>query len=326
MWQDPRNQTMRTLLTPFLLLAATACNSGTNPAPIAPPALAQSDIAINVDNALASAQAGVRGSFDLTRLSYIGAQFLQTPMPEPTSGEPGEPTGPSVLATLLSTDVDGPQGGVATFSWDDLDESGTYNTDDVFTILFANYGAEGMVLNGVMTIDNVQLQGLLPGDGTYILEADLNFLGLSVMLGARELRFTTTLPFRMENRIIVEIFDLLLLQPEVVDSFEVQEGTHLVRYETDEIVRFQFDGAVHSAELEGIVRFETPTYLIGSPFLSDPTAGTLIVNGANRSRIEIEPNCIVPGVCFSLDVRVDADGDEEYEEMLSSSWTGLLPQ
>ena len=314
---------MRTLLTSLLLLATAGCNSGTTPAPVAPPALATSDIAINVDNALASAQAGVRGSFDLMRLSYIGAQFLQTPMPEPTAGEP---TNPSVLATLLSTEVNGPEGGVATFSWDDLDESGTYNSGDVFTTSFDNYGAKGMVLNGVMTIDNVQLQGLLPGDGTYILAADLNFVGLSVMLGARELTFSTTLPFRMENRIIVEIYELLLLKPEVVDSFEVQEGTSLVRYETSETVRFQFHGAVHSAELEGIVRFETPTYLVGSPFLSDPTAGTLIVNGANRSRIEIEPNCIVPGVCFSLDVRVDADGDEEYEEMLSSSWTGLLPQ
>jgi hypothetical protein len=159
-----------------------------------------------------------------------------------------------------------------------------------------------------------------------VLDADLNFIGLTVIVGATEQVFSTTLPFHVENRLIVEIFDLFLFNAELVDALEVQPNTRLIRYETDEFVRFQFEGAVHSIELEGTVRFATPTFLVGSPFLSDPTEGTLIVSGANGSRLEIEPNCIVPGVCFSLDIRVDEDGDEEYEQILSSSWTGLLPQ
>lgn len=317
---------MRTILIIIASLLATSCSGSNSSAAVTPTVFISADVVITPDNALAAARAGVRGSFDLMRLSYIGAHFLQTSMPDPAGSEPGDPALPSATAARRSTNVDGPQGGLATFSWDDLDAEGTYTSGDLFTISFDNYGDEGMLLNGVMTIDNVELQGLLPGDGTYVLDADLNFIGLTVMVGATEQVFSTTLPFHVENRLIVEIFDLFLFNAELVDALEVQPNTRLIRYETDEFVRFQFEGAVHSIELEGTVRFATPTFLVGSPFLSDPTEGTLIVSGANGSRIEIEPNCIVPGVCFSLDIRVDEDGDEEYEQMLSSSWTGLLPQ
>ena len=317
---------MRILMTTSFALIAVGCNSGrSNSAPAiaaAPPAVAQPEITINADNALTVAQAGVRGSLDLMRLGYIGAHFLQTPMPEPAGAEPSQPSG---LATLQSTTVDGPEGGIATFTWDDIDEDGAYTSGDVFTVSFDEYGDEGMLLNGVMTIDNVDLQGLLPGDGTYLLAADLNFVGLSVTLGSTELTISTTLPFHVENRILIEIFELTLPENKLIGSFEVLRDTRLLRYETSETLRFQFDGAVRSSDLGGTVRFSTPTFLVGSPFLSDPTAGTLVMSGFKGTSVEIEPNCIVPGVCFSLDVRVDEDGDGEYDVSLSSSWAGLLP-
>lgn len=326
---------MRTILITILILLATSCSgSGSSgSAAVAPPAFVSADVVITPDNALAAAQAGIRGCFDLIRLSYIGAHFLQTSIMAPAGSIPGEPVEPPILGGRRSLNVDGPQGGSATFSWDDLDAEGTYTSGDLFTISFDNYGDEGMVLQGVMTIDNVDLQGLLPGDGTYLLDADLNFIGLIVRHGASEQVFTTTLPFHMENRLIVEIFDLFLFEAEVVDAHEVQANTRLIRYETDEKIRFQFEGAVHSIELEGTVRFATPTFMVGSTFqvdpsllTLDPTEGTLIVSGANRSSIEIEPTCLIPGLFCSLDIRVDEDGDEEYEQTLSSSWAGLLPQ
>jgi hypothetical protein len=86
------------------------------------------------------------------------------------------------------------------------------------------------------------------------------------------------------------------------------------------------DGAVNSAELGGTVRFSTPTGLRGSPFSREPTEGTLLVSGANGSALEIEPVCLFPGVCISLDLHLDEDGDEEFETTLTSSWQSLLPQ
>lgn len=332
MWQDPPI-IMRTYSLLTLSLLLVSCNSGGNTtATFTPPALATADLAITADNAIDVAQAGVRGSLDLVRLSYIGAQFLQTTFPEP----PGEPIAPVALGTVtlgtvtlgtvLSTEVFGPENGVATFTWDDVDEDETYSSGDVFTMNFDDYGDQGMTLNGTMTIDNIALQGLLPGDGTYIVDANLNLLGLTINIGTLEQTFDTTLPFHMENRIIVELFDLTLLEPQVLGQFEVREGTRLSRMTTDETLRYVLDGAVHSVALEGLVRFSTPLGLSGSPFLNDPIEGYLLIRGAAGSSLELEPFCAFPGVCVSLDVRVDEDGDAEYENTQSTSWQALLPQ
>lgn len=316
-----------------VLLFGCSQSSDSETSQIAPPVLAEPDIAIVSDNAVKIAQAGTRGGFDLLRLSYIGARFMQTtfpPPPEPTEPDPTnpEPTEPEPVepGPVQSIAVFGPDEGVATFSWEDVNEDGKYSSEDVFLVNFNQYGDQGMVLNGIMSIDDVQLQGLLPGDGTYILKATLNLLGLSVRIGSLTQTFNTKLPFFMENRIIVEIYELLLEEPLVLGALEVQAGTLLSRLTTDQAVRYLMDGAVNSAELGGTVRFSTPTGLRGSPFLSDPTEGTLLINGANGSALEIEPVCLFPGVCISLDLHLDEDGDEEFETTLTSSWQSLLPQ
>jgi len=317
---------MRTYPLLTLSLFLVGCNSGGNTtATFTPPALATADLAITADNAIDVAQAGVRGSLDLVRLSYIGAKFLQTTFPEPP-GEPGEPIAPVTLGTVLSTEVFGPENGVATFTWDDVNEDEVYSSGDVFTMNFDDYGDQGMTLNGIMTIDNITLQGLLPGDGTYIVDANLNLLGLTITIGTLEHTFDTTLPFHLENRIVVELFDLILLEPQVIGQFEIREGTRLSRMTTDETLRYVLDGAVHSAALEGLVRFSTPLGLRGSPFLNDPIEGYMVIRGAGGSSLELEPFCLFPGVCLSLDVRVDEDGDAEFENTQSTSWQALLPQ
>ena len=324
---SPNRSTYRRSATRFTLLLCS-CNQGnsTGSSQLTPPALAQPDIAIDGDNAILVAQAGVRGGMDLMRLSYIGAHFLQTSFPQPGEPDPTAPQPPIVTGTVKSIEVYGPEEGVATFTWDDVNEDEKYSSGDLFTINFQDYGAQGLLLNGIMTIDNVQLLGLLPGDGTYVVDATLNLLGLTLRIGALTQTFNTELPFHMENRIIVEIFDLILFDSQVIGALEIQPGTRLMRFTTDNDVRYSLDGVVHSAQLEGELRFTTPTGLRGSPFLNEPTEGTMLIRGRNGSALEIEPFCFLPGICISLDVRVDEDGDKEFETQLSSSWQSLLPQ
>lgn len=318
------------LLTVSLLFVASCSNGSNEPAVVAPPAIVDADVVITVDNAMTAAQAGVRGSFDFLRLGYIGASFLQTNTPEPpaTGGEPGNggATGSAVIGAVLSTEVPGPDGGSAVFAWEDLDDSGSYSSGDIFTIDFEEYESDGLRLNGVMVIDDLRLQGILPGDNAFIVDATLNLIGLSVTLGAQESSLTLELPFRLENRLLVELFELQLFEPHYFGSFEVREGTRMIRHETDETVRYSVAGAVFSPELDGLVQFYTPKSLIGNPFTSDPTEGKLIIRGAGASMIEVEPSCLAPGFCFSLDLRVDEDGDEEFEDTIVSSWGALLPQ
>jgi hypothetical protein len=82
---------------------------------------------------------------------------------------------------------------------------------------------------------------------------------------------------------------------------------------------------VHSAELEGLLGFSTPLGLRGSPLLNGPTEALMQIRGSGGRTMEIEPFCRFPGVCLSLDLRIDTDGDEDFEESLSSNWQALLP-
>lgn len=317
---------MRTsYLTGFLAVIAGCSNGSKSPAAL-PESTIAADVTITESNAIETARAGVRGSFDFTRLAYIGAGFVQTTMPTPTTG-PGNPPTNTSNNNIQTVSVAGPAGGSASLSWEDVDEDNAYSSGDIFTINYSDYGDEGMVLNGLMTIDDFNLQGLLPGDGTYILDATLNLIGLDVQLGAATSSFNIELPFRLENRILVEIFDLYLFEDHFFGAFQVLENSRLMRYETDDFVRYSFNGSVFSPELPGIVEFSTPGFFQGSIFLSDPTEGVLLVSGIGGTFVELEPSCIVPGVCFSLDLRVEEDGDDEnFEGILTSNWQELLPQ
>ena len=104
-----------------------------------------------------------------------------------------------------------------------------------------------------------------------------------------------------------------------------QRGTRLQRFTTDETLRYSPEGAVHSAELEGLLRFSTPLGLRGSPLLNGPTEALMQIRGSGGRTMTIEPSCLFPGVCRSLDLRIDADGDEDFEESLSSNWQASLP-
>jgi hypothetical protein len=220
----------------------------------------------------------------------------------------------------LSTTIPGPEGGEAVFSWEDRDLGGFYNTGDVVSISLDSYGADGLVLDGGMVIDNIVSFGELPNPiGTWIANADLYLLSLSVQIGAQTTVLNLTLPFRLERRVIVQLFDCVLPENVTMGPIELQQGNRMSRYDSDEEVSYIFDGEVFSETLDGVLHYETDGVLGGFPFFPDPILGVMRVDGAVPSVMEIEFGF------FVLEIRVDEDGDEEFETTIMSNMAELLP-
>ncbi|MFK7739123.1 MAG: hypothetical protein AB8H80_02280 [Planctomycetota bacterium] len=334
-WQYLGTQAMRTLhpivvfLIPFLGVGGCRQDAGgggnAGDAGRTPSAVVEPDVAITLGNAFEATRAGVRGAFDLMRLVYIGASFMVKPQPEPPT-DPGAGGGGASPA-VLSSEFVGPQGGAATFSWDDVDGGGAYTSSDVFTIRFDDYGDSDMMLNGIMEVVG-DVQGLMPGTGAWIFEGSVRTLGLEVTLGAQEIPLEFELPFYFESRLIVQLFELELTEDFTFGEFEIQAGATYLRYATEDEVRYSSNGAVFSPVLDGIVRFSMPQFITGVSLFPNPFIGAFFIEGAGDSVIEAEPVCLIPLpiFCTSLDLRVDEDGDETIEGTVSATWAELLPQ
>jgi hypothetical protein len=300
-------------VAPLVLLVcfAAGCDSSDSPPP--PPAPLTPTVPIDAGNALDVAQAAVRAAFDIQRVAFIGATFLLTDPPEP-------PATPATSPLTLSTTIPGPEGGEAVFSWEDRDLGGFYNTGDVITLSLDAYGADGLVLDGGMVIDNIVSFGELPNPiGTWIANADLYLLSLSVQVGAATQVLNLTLPFRLERRVIVQLFDCVLPENITWGPIELQKGNRMSRYDSEEEVSYIFDGDVFSTPLDGVLHFETDGVLGGFPFFPDPILGVMRVDGLAPSVMEVEFGF------FVLEIRVDEDGDDEFETSIMSSMMELLP-
>lgn len=306
---------MRIAFASLCVLFAAGCDSGSSTTPqVEIPAT----VKITAENALDAAQACVRAAFDIQRVAYVGIGFLLTPTPEPPE-LPASPN-PAVLPAQLSVTVSGPFGGSALFTWSDEDGNERYSTGDGFTITFDAYGDQGVILDGAMVLRNPMLEGLVPSEGTWVATADLEMIGLAVTVGVETWTLNTTLPVRLENRQIVQLFELVLPADLQFGPSELKQGNRMERYESAETVTLIFDGAAYVPALDGVLKFETSGVLTGFPFFPNPTDGLMVVRGSEGSLLEIQP------LFFQLEIRVDENGDEEFEATLSSSWQELLPQ
>jgi len=309
-------------LSLLVLLAAASCDSGSDNVVVAPPVTFQPDVPVVEENALDFAKVGMRSVFDLPTLAYIGAGFLRRPVPS-------DPNAPASPVTLSET-VDGPDGGTATYSWEDVRVDGIYSTDDVITINFEDYADGDMTLNGIMIIDDLRTQGTLTTIGsTWLADATLRLLNLELQLGAGTFIMNTELPFRLESRQVVEIFDLFLFEDLFVGEFEMKQGSRWLRYQSEDELSYEVDGFAYSPELDGIARFRTDSVVFVNTFSGNPTAGFVIVEGTPGTFVEVESTSIcslpIPLPC-TFDVRVEEDGEEGFEATLQISETELLPQ
>ena len=317
----------RTAAVCLLALLVPACDSGGDAAPPAPPATFAPDVAVTATNAVDFATVGMRSTFDLPNLVYIGAHFLRLPVPQ----DPNAPGGASPVG--LSAEVSGPNGGVAVYTWDDFDGDGAYSTGDVITIDFNAYGDGDFTVDGVMVLEDLSTAGAVTqGGGSFIVDATLRFLNVDYQLGAGTFTMNADVPFRIENREELEIFELDLFEDLFVGINELKENSSWRRYETGDELSYDSFGYSYSPQLDGVVRFQTNSVVYLNTFTQNPVDGFVAVRGTGGTFVEVQSQggigCTFPGFPLpcQFDVRVEEDGQEGFESVQVVPASSFLPQ
>lgn len=320
----------RTVASCLLFALACSCGSGGSssavPAPAAPSAPAVT-VAVTAANGVDFAAVAVRGVFDLVNLTYVCASFLRRPVPE----DPNAPAAP----VTLSAEVEGPDGGTAVYTLDDLDQDGEFSTGDVVTIDFNGYADGDLTLDGVVLIEDLHAQGrITQGGGTFLADATLRLLNLEYQLGAGTFALSAELPFRLENREILEIFDLVLFERVAVGALELEAGSRWLRYAGDAGLVLDVQGTAYSPALDGFAGFETSTFANLNELTAELSSGALRAIGTEGSFVEVVPevpspanfNCFFFGIGCGFEVRIEEDGEEGFESTQLVQPTSLLPQ
>lgn len=291
-----------------LAALAGSCDSGNRPAPAA----LQPDVAITAANALDVAGAAYRTAFTPVRVARIATAFFEVPPPEP-------PPSPGSLA-VISREIEGPEGGSAIWTWADHDDDESYSSGDAFTIVFAGYGEDGLLLTGAATFDDVTIQGNVSTSLNWIVAARLQLLGLQVTSGASASTLDGAFRCTREQRATVHLLAIDAQQDVVVGSRTLHVGSELARndYVLDFTMGLFAEGSFADPLLAGTLTFRTGTPMTGIQVLPDPGTGEFTVVGANGTALTL-----VPIDYFTLEILVDENGDGEIDATIPTEWAAL---
>jgi hypothetical protein len=288
------------------LLSLISCESNGTTHSDEPELFPRPTVWASTNNGEQFAAAGVRATFDLPELAHTCSQFLRMPASEQV------------------TNVTGPDGGEATY----------FTTGDVVTIDFNGYVKGNITLDGVIFIDDIQALGTITqGGGTFIVDATLRMFDLEYGLGAGTFLLNTELAFRLENRELLEIFDLVLFEDIWIGAIQLKQGSRWLRYETDDELIMSVDTGVYSPEMNGVVHPVTDSFIYLNMLTGELQEGFITVRGAGDSFVEIEKetptpsnfNCFFFGIGCGLEVRIEENGIEGFEATQTVLPSTLLP-
>ena len=331
MWHHVLPESMRRPACIYLSLfvVAAACGGGSADSPAVSPATPAPTISATAAEALTFARIGMRGTFDVPDILHISAGFLRLPLP-------AAPTPPPTSSPFVgSAEVSGPDGGSATYTWQDSQLDQRVSTGDVFTITFSDYVDGGLTLSGVVVIDSLSTLGVLTqGGGTWIADATLRPLSLEYRIGSATFSMDSEFGVRLESRELLEIFEVALFEDTFVGVDELKAGSLWRRYETDDELSYDSSGAAYSPVLDGVVSFQTNSVVFLNTFTRKPVSGIVSVYGAGPTYVEVETQqplglgCTLPfpGFTCPVDLRVEEDGEAGFEATSSVAFADFLPQ
>jgi len=296
---------MRTeLLCVSMLLVA--CNGGDHP--VAPIPTTQ----ITAANAVAVASAAVRASLGLADVAGIAARVM-------TAVPAGLGAGTALPGTIMVT-IPGAQGGEALRTLDDRDDDQRVSTGDGMTIDFMAFGEAGLVLDGVVSVQDLVVQGDLVESLNWIVRTRLDFIDLVVTSSSGPETLNGSLWCTREKRDTVFTLELDADQVFDVDGNVLAAGTTLAypEFRLDGTFAQFGAGAVESEAIGGVVLFEVKVPFMGFQVVPNPNVGELEVRGADGSMLTVR------AVDFdNAEIAVDADGDGVAEQTIPIAWSAL---
>jgi hypothetical protein len=301
-----RHACLSVFAAPIALVAA--CSGGGSKAPVA---TATPNVTITAANATAVAGAAYEAAYMPARIARLAVAFLEVDTPTAPAGG---------LPAIVTQVVPGPDGGEATFTWNDADRNGEYTTGDTFTIDFAAYAAAGLTLDGAATLEDVRIDGRPLTSLTWRCDATLRLLDVQYDTGAGPATASGAFTVQREERTIVQVLALTALGEAAIGPRRVGARSTSGRneYNIDFQQGFYGDGDFLDPVTGGTFVYETVLTMTGVQFLFDPGFGELRVLGAGGTSVSI-----VPTDLFNVELKVDGDGDGEPETTIAKEWAEL---
>lgn len=287
-------------------LLAAACSDTRRPAT----APLQPSVRITPENATAVAASAYRTAFGPAHAARIVTSLLELP-PAPQAAVAG---GGRVSV------FDGPQGGTATCTWFDRDGDEKYSDGDSLTVGLADFGRDGRVYTGWAFLDDLQVQGNPVTASTYVAATPLRFRNLRVALGGASDFVNGSFACTREKRQTVTIVAVDPVAETYVGAAKLRPGSSIGR--NDYLIDFSMglfaDGSFDDPVLGGTLTFRSEPPMTGFQFLPDPGTGEFTVAGSDGSNL-----LVTPIDYFNIEIRVDADGDGEFEATIATEWAAL---
>jgi hypothetical protein len=236
-----------------------------------------------------------------------------------TAVPPGLTDGMALPGIVMVT-IPGAEGGEALRTLDDRDDDQSVSTGDGMTIDFMAFGEAGLVLDGVVSVHELVVQGDLVESLNWIVQTRLDFTDLMVTSSSGTETLNGSLLCTREKRDTVFTLDL-----DVAGGFDVA-GNELTPGATLSYPEFRLDGtfaqfgagAVESEAIGGLVEFEVKVPFTGFQVVPNPNVGELEVRGADGSMLTVRAVDF-----FNVEIDVDADGDGQAEQTIPVEWSAL---
>lgn len=214
--------------------------------------------------------------------------------------------------------------GSISVSWDDVDNDNEFSSGDSFSMTFSNCVEMGATINGSLAMSSFIITGNPDVDIAWNMGAAFTFTALTMNDGVDSVRVDGGMNFSIATL--------------NSDDFEVDiNGTSLAYLEggytttlsdysfsyaeelSSGLYSMEYAGIVNIGSLSGRVSFTTTVPFTGSNILEDwPTAGTLMISGANASTSSLEA---LGGDTVRLSI--DANGDGGVDQTIDTTWTAL---
>lgn len=303
----------RTAVLTLSFAVVAACHDARRAA--TPTSSLQPGAHIDADNALAVAGVAWTTVNAPARAVRALTTFLEL---DPATAPPA-----AAGTSTRSREVAGPEGGTATWTWNDRDHDERYSSGDTFELALYQYGIDSQTFSGWAWFEDLAVAGNLPTAMAWTASARLRLRNLRVGIGGVAANLNGSFDCERERRATVTLQSLRALDGVTVDGTLLHAGSTIAH--NDYLLDFSqavfLAGSCSDRRLDGTLELRTKAPLTGIQVMPNPWAGEFEIRGAGPTVLTVAPIDL-----FNAELRLDADGDEVVETTIPVEWSQLFAQ
>lgn len=213
--------------------------------------------------------------------------------------------------------------GSISVSWNDADNNNELSSGDSFTIAFNSCVEMGVTISGSLAFTGFTFSGDPDLIAAWSMGATFAYTALTISDGVESLRIDGDMAFAIVTpdgiNFDVDISGTGLAYRAGGYTTTLRNFVFSYAENSDTTFSLEYAGILDMGSLSGRVSFNTIVPFTGTDILGSwPTAGELLITGANNSSITLEA---LGG--DSVQLSIDANGDGGVDQTIPTTWTAL---